>query len=108
LDSEFLKNLNRGVDIPLATAASGNVTGLFLFSESGKTVGSFIPTSTGAVLNIAGDADSMTHIHGDGIELINRQGHEAADFKSWPKSFVDLHDANGRVIWDAEHGKIQN
>ena len=108
LNSESLKNVKANTDIPLATAASGNVTGLFFFSENGKTAGSFIPTSDGGVLNVAGEADSTTHIHGDGIELINRKGHMAADFKSWPNSFVDLHDANGQVIWSAEYGRIRN
>jgi hypothetical protein len=88
------------VDLPLATVASGEVSGLFIFSK-GKVSGSIIPTAEGAVFDIKGDGDALTHITGDGLELLGRSGHLAADLKSWPSPFFDLHDQSGKVAWSS-------
>jgi hypothetical protein len=87
-------------DLPLATAASGRVEGLFLFSN-GRAVASLIPVKDGAVLDIKGERDSIAHLTGDGVELFGRNGHEAGDFKSWPSPFIDVHDPSGQVAWSS-------
>jgi hypothetical protein len=108
VNSESLKGVSSWSDIPISTGASGVVSGLFLFSDNGKVSGSFIPVpGGGAVLDVKGEADGMTHITGDGVELLGRGGHVAGDFKSSPHSFLDLHDESGNVIWSAEFGTTQ-
>jgi hypothetical protein len=108
LNSESLKGVSAWGDIPFSAGASGVVSGLFLFSDNGKVAGSFIPVSGGgSVLEVKGDADGLTHITGDGVELFGKGGHMAGDFKSSPNSFLDLHDDAGNAIWSAQFGTTQ-
>jgi hypothetical protein len=90
----------KGGEFPAMTAASGKIAGLLLTDEHSRVEAAAISTNgAGAVMNILGQSEEYAHMTGNGLELINKQGHLAADFKSDPWSFLDLHDPDGKVIW---------
>ncbi len=88
------------------TVLGGRVSGLLLTDEHERVEAAAISTNgAGAVLNVLGESQEYAHITGGGVELINKKGHLAADFKSDPWSFLDLHDVDGKVVWSTPNTK---
>ncbi len=104
-NDEIVRGLTGG-ELPMMTVAGGQISGLLLADEHSRVEAAAISTNgAGAVLNILGESEEYTHITGSGVELVNKKGHLAADFKSDPWSLLDLHDVNGKVVWSTPRTK---